>query len=250
MKPSKLALVLMIMTIGNLLIAQNMSSPSRPNHQKYKLIDLGTLGGPNSFFNGGPPAVITNGGTIGAEADTTVPCSYFDGFVSPAVTWDNGVLVNLGVLPGGCFSLPNAVNAKGVLVGSGDIGLIDPTAGVPEIRADLRYGGMVIDLGTLGGNNSLANDVNEAGQVVGGAQNTEPDLWNFGDILGLPTSTAWHGFVWQGGRMQDLGTLGGPDSFAPIINQKGQIAGFAFTNSIPNETTGIPTLDPFLWELG
>jgi probable HAF family extracellular repeat protein len=250
MKPSKLALALVVISIGNLLAAQSASSNSKPRPQRYKLIDLGTLGGPNSFFNGGPPALINNRGMIGAEADTAEPCSYFDGFVSPAVTWDNGKLVNLGLLPGGCFSLPNSVNSRGMLVGSGDIGVIDPIAGVPEIRADLRYGGTILNLGTFGGNNSLANQINDAVQVVGGAQNTEPDPWNFGDLLGLPSSTAWHGFLWQTGRLRDLGTLGGPDSFAFFINQSGQIAGFSFTNDIPNPSTGIPTLDPFLWEHG
>jgi probable HAF family extracellular repeat protein len=227
-----------------------LAQESASHHVRYKLIDLGTLGGANSFVNGGPPATINNKGVIAAEADTTEPCSYFDGVVSPAVRWENGELTNLGLLPGGCFSLPNAINEMGVLVGSGDIGVIDPIAGVPEIRADLRYRGKILDLGTLGGTNSLANDVNDAAQVVGGAQHTEPDPWNFGDLLGLPSSTAWHGFVWQGGLMRDLGTLGGPDSFAYIINERGQIAGFAFKNSIANETTGIPTVDPFLWERG
>jgi probable HAF family extracellular repeat protein len=251
MTPNKLVPVLALLVIvGNFLNAQITSSKSMPRHPKYKLIDLGTLGGANSFVNGGPPATINNKGVIVAEADTAQPCSYFDAVVSPAVRWESGKLTSLGLLPGGCFSLPNAINAKGVLVGSGDIGVIDPIAGVPEIRADLRYGGKILDLGTFGGTNSLANDINDAAQVVGGAQNTEPDPWNFGDLLGLPSSTAWHGFMWQRGRIRDLGTLGGPDSFAFINNQSGQIAGFAFTNSIPNETTGIPTVEPFLWELG
>lgn len=155
MKPNKVALVLAVFVlwvlVGNLLNAQSTTLKSKPRHSKYKLIDLGTLGGPNSFFNRGPPAVINNRGMIGAEADTAEPCSYFDGFVSPAVTWHNDELINLGLLPGGCFSLPNAVNSKGVLVGSGDIGVIDPIAGVPEIRADLRYRGKILDLGTFGG---------------------------------------------------------------------------------------------------
>jgi probable HAF family extracellular repeat protein len=154
------------------------------------------------------------------------------------------------LLPGGCFSLPNAINSKGMMAGSGDIGVIDPLTGGPELRADFRYQGQIINLGTFGGTNSLANDINSRGQVVGGAENTEADPWNFGAILELPSPTAWRGFIWQGGVIQDLGTLGGPDSFGFLINDRGQVAGFSFINSVPSPTTGIPTVDPFLWNHG
>jgi uncharacterized membrane protein len=64
-----------------------------------------------------------------------------------------------------------------------------------------------IDLGTLGGNESLAVSVKDGGQVAGLAIiNAMPDPFSF---LGAPT----HTFIWKNGVMQDLGTLGGLDSF-------------------------------------
>jgi uncharacterized membrane protein len=81
----------------------------------------------------------------------------------------------MGLLPGGCFSLPNAINSSGMMVGAGDIGVIDPGTGLPMIHADIRTGGQIIDLGTFGGAMSLANHVNDRGEVTGFATNTDPD---------------------------------------------------------------------------
>jgi probable HAF family extracellular repeat protein len=239
----------LVFAIGNLLSAQDTTVASKPKHRRYKLIDLGTLGGANSQVNGTPPPMINNEGVIAGSAERAESCSYFDMVVLPAFGWKNGVLTDFGLLPGGCFVVPAALNSQGVFTGPGDIGIIDPVAGVPEIRAVLGYRGRIFDLGTFGGTNSLADDLNGRVQVAGGAENTHPDPLNFGGlVLGLPSPTAWHAFLWQDGRMRDLGTLGGPDSFGEVINERGQVTGISLTNSTPNPTTDFPTADPFLWD--
>jgi probable HAF family extracellular repeat protein len=60
-------------------------------------------------------------------------------------------------------------------------------------------------------------------------------------------ATQAHAFLWQKGVMQDLGTLGGPDSGSYAINERGQVVGWALTDSI-NSFSGLPVQDPFFWD--
>jgi probable HAF family extracellular repeat protein len=245
-------LITAVTLLAGLLLSVRVSAQEQQTLQpRYKLFVIDTFGGPNSDTNGGGP-VINNRGTVVGIADTSSPCPYHEGLISRPFKFQDGVMTDLGLLPGGCFSLPNAINSHGtIIVGSGDNGLIDPLTGNPEIRADVRKGGQIIDLGTFGAGNSLAADVNDRGQVVGVAQNAIPDSFKFQDVIQFALApTQCHAFLWQDGVMHDLGTLAGPDSAVGGINERGQIAGISFTNSIVNPTTGFPTLDPFLWTNG
>ena len=74
----------------------------------------------------------------------------------------------------------------------------------------------VIDLGTLGGNESQAWGINEQGEVVGSSETGDGSV---------------HAFRYSKGTMRDLGTLGGRTSIARGINNRGQVVGYSETQS-------------------
>jgi len=254
------------------LAAQDNTKRDHHHHHQYhhyQLIDPGTFGGPASYNESHPPESIINdrGAAVGG-ADTSVPdpfapnCfGYIDCFVTEAYVWQGSVLTDLGALNAGYSSVAQAINARGEAVGVSENGQIDPLTAYPEVIAVLWKNG-IVNLGTLGGNQSEANAINDRGQVAGVALNTISDpfanipvpfcgntfSWCF---LFVPAASQAHAFRWtEAGGMQDLGTLGGPDSSASFVNRRGQIAGESFTSFMPNLSTGVPTLDPFFWENG
>jgi probable HAF family extracellular repeat protein len=88
----------------------------------------------------------------------------------------------------------------------------------------------ITDLGTMGGSKSAAHDINDAGQIVGGATTA--------------TSANEHAFrmVNADSEMEDLGTLGADYSYAYSINNVGQVVGSSWIST--------NTYRAFLWTPG
>jgi probable HAF family extracellular repeat protein len=235
---------------------QTENKEGKPKHHRYRLIDLGTFGGPESFIN----APVNGGiglnvrGTIVGGSATSVPrpagsisffCGGLDGsvpFIFHAFKWQDGETTDLGALPPAATTCSNAqsINEAGEIVGSSENGLIDPVSGANQFRVVRWKDGEIKDLGTLGGTSGQASQINNSGQITGFAYNAIPDAFT-------PNGTQIRAFLWENGRMKDLGTVGGPDVLGGHINERGQVAGLSLTNSIANPSTGIPTQDPFLW---
>jgi len=102
---------------------------------RYKLIDLCTLGGPNSSMQDPPIRALNNRGmAIGnsetTTADPTFPNSCIfcgDPLIVHAFGWQNGAPADLGALPGTNTSAPNWISDTGLIVGfSSDNNMTDP----------------------------------------------------------------------------------------------------------------------------
>lgn len=192
--------------------------------QNGKMIDLSN-GGPESSASG-----INKGGQVVGHI--------LRRRTQRAFRWQSGKMIDLGTL-GGPESSASDINDHGQIVGWAD-------TKAKTHHAFLWQNGRMRDLGTLGGPESEAVAINERGQVVGVAD-TKGKIKEYGYVFPIQ-----HAFLWQDGRMRDLGATRRPRSEANDINERGEIVGRLDTKKQDAESKygDEPMWHAFLWQDG
>lgn len=189
------------------VMAGNIQATEAASHAallvRGKIIDLGTLGGPNSSAS-----ALNEAGQVTGSSTTRDPGTVH------AFLYSRGRMIDIDGRGPGLFSTGIGINAKGHVVGQ----FLNRNT---QLHAFRYAGNGLQDLGTLGGDVSFAWDINDAGVVVGESVIDDPASEPF---------PPFHPFVYRKGVMRDLGTLqGGPRTAnaAQEINNAGQIAGYS-----------------------
>ncbi len=229
-------------------------------------VDIGTLGGPNSFVNLAPNDL----GQIASGADTTTPdplgtdfCGFGTQLICHPFIWQFGHKTLLPTL-GGNNAYAQAINNRGDAVGQSENKTTDPSCdpqGQPERRAALWHVARrdIHELKPLAGDvDALAISINDAGQASGASGNckdlnTRAVVWNDdkpedlgnlgsssnnaaldinkqGHVAGVSSlaDSTFHAFLWRNSHMIDLGTLPGDTfSLGISLNNSDQVVGIS-----------------------
>jgi probable HAF family extracellular repeat protein len=192
--------------------AFNVNNNSIPDEFEatYVIRESSALGGMDLRVNG------VNDRGIGVGSSTTGVSS--DCYVGPQVPYGNSPLVravrihdksiqDLGTLDDdkNAYSRAYAVNFRGITVGESGFACLGPY----HRRAVAWVANRIIDLGTIGGLNSVANDINDHFEITGSAVNS---------------SGKWRAFIWKNGEMQELPATAST-SYAFAINNHGDVVG-------------------------
>lgn len=215
----------------------------------YSVTDLGKL--PGSDF-GSAQDINDFSQVVGSSFSYNTPLAPYD---YRAFFWENGVMTDLGTL-GGSNSIAADINNSGQVVGSANLDRIDENG--LEVRHTFLWSkasGMTDLTAEFLFFNTGATAINNLGQVIISTENHTAHLWENGIFTNLclnpngrcdvddindkgqavgyievdQDGTIRHAFLWENGRITDLGTIGEVDNWstATAINELGQIVGHA-----------------------
>jgi probable HAF family extracellular repeat protein len=201
-----------------------------------RMIDLGTLGGPNSnnYF------LPNDWGEVVGPSETSNPdplgedyCGFGTHLICLPFVWWSGIMIPLPTL-GGYNGGAAGVNDQGEVVGAAENTTSDPTCVPPQIRQIepvIWRAGRIHQLPNFPGDTvGAAHAINDKGQITG---------WS-----GNCAMTLVHAVLWENGRAIYLGSLGGTgDTEGLGINNQGQVVGYGYL-------AGNTTYDAFLWRNG
>jgi probable HAF family extracellular repeat protein len=197
--------------------AESNAAEQKPESDRYRVIDLGTLGGTFSSAFG-----VNRARRVGGAAQ-------LPGGNQHAFLWHHGHMTDLGTLGG-----PNSV--AGGPNGGDELAIESETATTDPLGEDfcgfgthficlgaLWKSGVMTPLPTLGGNNGLAFTLNNRGRLIGAAENGVQD-----SSCRSPQVVDFEAVVWgpKGDHIEELRPLPGDSvGFALAINDHGQTVG-------------------------
>jgi len=206
--------------------------------RKGVMTDLGTLGGPNADAAYRP----SDSGNVAGASETGAPdpfaenfCGYGTNLICLPIVWSND-LKKMAALPtlGGSNGWAASINDQNEAVGVAENMTQEPTctgtSQVFQFKPVTWERGRIYRLPTFSGDPvGMAWGINYWGQATGYSGNC---------------TTVLHALLWQGGRVTDLGNLGGTMNNEGVdINNLGQVVGYS---DLPGDTTG----HAFLWQKG
>jgi probable HAF family extracellular repeat protein len=223
--------------------AQEPTATQTPAPIRYTVTDLGTLEG--GVFS--QPFYMSKNGVVSGS-------SALANNSQNAVLWYNHQIANLGTL-GGPNSIAFDARGRNHAIGEAETSTSDPNGedfcgfGTHLICSPFSWEhGVMTPLPTLGGNNGLANQINESGVVAGLAENTTSD-----PACPSPQVYQFKPVVWVKGEVKELPTIAGdPEGVAISTNDLGHVVGTSGTCATFNANTlfNLLPVHAILWRNG
>jgi probable HAF family extracellular repeat protein len=215
--------------------------PDRNRHatlwRNSSLLDLGTLGGPNSSVTWNVKNTV---GIIAGISQTATPeplqenwssAAFYStpnnvGYINLGFVWEQNQMRGLPNFPGGNNGFATGANNLGQVVGWAENGVHDGACISPQVLQfrpavwELGPPDQIHDLPLIRGDNSgAATAINDNGQIVGISGICDQAVGRH---------TARHAVLWENGKVTNLGTFPAAWWNTPTaINQHGDIVGFA-----------------------